>query len=307
MTLAAPFPYFGGKRRIAPLVWRALGDTPNFVEPFAGSLAVLLGRPHAPHVETVNDVDCFVVNFFRALAADPEGVARWCDWPVTEPDVNARHQWLVDSVEFRERMNTDPDHYDVKRAGYWVYGICAFIGQGWCSRAPGVGVQRQLPHLGNAGRGVHRLSQDPKELINYLKLLATRLRRVRIACGDWSRVLTDAVTWRNGLTGIFLDPPYADGDVDYSAGGRGVSAAVAEWCREHGDDKRLRIVLAGYDGEHTMPDTWKVHQWRGNKGYAVDENENRERERLWLSPHCLSIVTQRGLLDLLDEKEDDDG
>ena len=24
--LAAPFPYFGGKRRAAPLVWRALGD-----------------------------------------------------------------------------------------------------------------------------------------------------------------------------------------------------------------------------------------------------------------------------------------
>ena len=30
MTLAAPFPYFGGKRRAAPLVWRALGDPAGY-------------------------------------------------------------------------------------------------------------------------------------------------------------------------------------------------------------------------------------------------------------------------------------
>ena len=26
MTLSAPFPYFGGKRRAAPRIWQALGD-----------------------------------------------------------------------------------------------------------------------------------------------------------------------------------------------------------------------------------------------------------------------------------------
>lgn len=45
MTLVAPFPYFGGKRRAAPMIWPRLGDTPNYIEPFAGSLAVLLARP----------------------------------------------------------------------------------------------------------------------------------------------------------------------------------------------------------------------------------------------------------------------
>lgn len=46
-ALRAPFPWFGGKSRAAPLVWSALGDVANYVEPFAGSLAVLLARPHA--------------------------------------------------------------------------------------------------------------------------------------------------------------------------------------------------------------------------------------------------------------------
>lgn len=45
MSLAAPFPYFGGKRRAAPTIWRALGDPSGYVEPFCGSAAVLLARP----------------------------------------------------------------------------------------------------------------------------------------------------------------------------------------------------------------------------------------------------------------------
>ena len=45
MRLSAPFPYFGGKRRAAATVWRALGDPSGYVEPFAGSAAILLARP----------------------------------------------------------------------------------------------------------------------------------------------------------------------------------------------------------------------------------------------------------------------
>lgn len=57
MTLAAPFPYFGGKRRAAPIIWAALGDPAGYVEPFAGSAAVLLARPtfSGRRVETINE------------------------------------------------------------------------------------------------------------------------------------------------------------------------------------------------------------------------------------------------------------
>lgn len=78
-TLKAPFPWFGGKSRVAPQVWAAFGDVPNYVEPFFGSGAVLLGRPHEPGIETVNDLDGFVANAWRALAHDPEEVAYWAD------------------------------------------------------------------------------------------------------------------------------------------------------------------------------------------------------------------------------------
>ena len=43
--LRAPFPWFGGKRKVADAVWQRLGRVGNYVEPFFGSGAVLLGRP----------------------------------------------------------------------------------------------------------------------------------------------------------------------------------------------------------------------------------------------------------------------
>ena len=181
MTLKAPFVWFGGKRRVAAEVWTALGDVDNYVEPFAGSLAVLLGRPHdlldgQRRAETVNDADGFLANFWRALAHDPEAVAMWCDWPVNEVDLFARHLWLVNTGRSRllEGMEADPDFYDAQVAGWWVWGINAWIGSGWCSgdgpwvdtgdgigKRPhlgdaGQGVNRQLPHLGDAGQGVKR-------------------------------------------------------------------------------------------------------------------------------------------------------
>jgi DNA adenine methylase len=69
-----PFPWFGGKAD-AVAVWEALGDVAHYVEPFAGSLAVLLRRPHpcnrTYYSETVNDLDGYLVNVWRAIQQQP--------------------------------------------------------------------------------------------------------------------------------------------------------------------------------------------------------------------------------------------
>lgn len=62
-NLKAPFPWFGGKSKVSDLVWSRFGDVPNYIEPFFGSGAVLLGRPHEASTETINDLDCMVANF----------------------------------------------------------------------------------------------------------------------------------------------------------------------------------------------------------------------------------------------------
>lgn len=54
--LTAPFPYFGGKATIAPLVWEALGNPVRYIEPFCGSAAVLLARPYEPQGEILRGI-----------------------------------------------------------------------------------------------------------------------------------------------------------------------------------------------------------------------------------------------------------
>ncbi|HEY2512747.1 MAG TPA: DNA adenine methylase [Polyangiaceae bacterium] len=437
-SLRAPFPWFGGKSRAAHIVWAAFGNVPNYVEPFFGSGAVPLLRPHEPKIETVNDADCHLANFWRAVQIDPDAVAQYCDWPVNEADLHARHRWLVrptEFAEFRERMKTDPDYYDAQRAGWWVWGLSMWIGGGWCASANvserrpevtdgggggggggggvhkrgrrsarnssewaarpdltdgGQGVHRKLPDLytrgfgrgiraaapergeaevaekrpnaRNGGQGVHRRTtrNHPAEgeiwekrpvlghgghggrgvvspyvsekipnlsshggngtgvtrlpslgnargvhgaekppCLDWFRALQARLRRVRVCCGDWTRVLGNSVigttTSRNsGMNpcGIFLDPPYSGDEraADlYGVDSGTIAKEVARWAREHGDDPDLRVALCGYEGEHEMPSTWTCVPWKAHRGYAGADNDNKNRERIWLSPHCLPL------------------
>ena len=107
-----PFPWHGSKSRHAATIWRALGNVPNYVEPFGGSLAALLARPTPPGIETVNDANCFIPNFWRAIQQDPEAVADACDWPISEADLVARRQWLQGKQHtLRAKVLEDPDYH----------------------------------------------------------------------------------------------------------------------------------------------------------------------------------------------------
>jgi hypothetical protein len=198
-ALKAPFPWFGGKAIAAPIVWEGLGKVDNYVEPFFGSGAVLLQRPHKPGIETVNDLDRYVANFWRAVQSDPDGVAQ--------------------------------------------------------------------------------------------------MRRVRVCCGDWSRVCGPTVTAKHGLTGVFLDPPYADTAKRvaglYAEDDLSVAHAVREWAIAAGANPLMRICLAGYQGEHAMPPDWRAVRWKANGGYGSQSADgqgraNAVRETLWFSPHCVA-------------------
>jgi DNA adenine methylase len=330
-TLAAPFPYFGGKALACETVWKAFGAVDNYVEPFAGSAAMLLGAPDGKRVETINDADGYVANFWRAVAHDAEAVACYADWPTNEADLFARHSWLVrQRADLLDRLHADPEWSDAKIAGWWCWGACNWIGSGWCSgtgpwvhdgetlvdmrKLPhlgdaGRGINRQLPHLGDAGQGINRKLPHlgnagqgddalPRAVYihEWFSALQARMRDVRVTCGDWSRVVKDSVTTRHGLTGLFLDPPYTKGEMDYSAGGVGgeLATQVREWCAKNGNDKALRIVLCGHAGEHDalLAHGWQTRQWTARKGYAVTDEavENSASETLWCSPHCVPEV-----------------
>lgn len=327
--LVAPFPYFGVKSRAAELVWSLLGDVENYVEPFAGSLAVLLQRPNPTGPETVNDYDAMICNVWRALSYDPDAVAYHADWPCNETDLHARHMWLVHNLERIKAGLDDPEWYDAKAAGWWIWGTCNWIGHGftdgtgpWVLHEGRIVDRRKLPHLGDAGKGINRqlphlsrgqginrklphLSAGQGRydfILGWFSALHARLRDVRVTCGDWSRVLTDSVTTHHGLTAVFLDPPYEHGEMDYGAGGMGLQIAerVRDWCRANGGNRKLRIVLCGHAGEHDslLADGWTAHKWTARKGYANtdDAKARAASETVWASPHCVGAASTQGNL-----------
>lgn len=133
MSLLPPFPWYGGKRRWAPLVWERFGRVGVYSEPFAGSLAVLLHNATPASREIICDTDGGVCNFWRAVRADPEAVAHWADYPTIHQDLTARHRYLVEWLrKHGGRLEQDPDYYDARVAGWWVWGISLWIGGGWC-------------------------------------------------------------------------------------------------------------------------------------------------------------------------------
>jgi DNA adenine methylase len=76
-ALKPPFTYFGGKLSIAGQIAAALPDHEHYVEPFAGSLAVLLAKSES-RMETVNDLDGDLMNFWQVLRDRPADLERVC-------------------------------------------------------------------------------------------------------------------------------------------------------------------------------------------------------------------------------------
>jgi DNA adenine methylase len=69
------FGWYGGKFSHLDWLLPLLPECNHYCEPFAGSAAVLLNRRPSP-VETYNDIDGDVVNFFRVLRERPEELTR---------------------------------------------------------------------------------------------------------------------------------------------------------------------------------------------------------------------------------------
>jgi DNA adenine methylase len=303
--LLSPFPYFGGKRSVASGIWERLGTPAQYIEPFCGSLAVLLAAPKPAALEVVNDGSGFIANFWRAVKHQPAEVARWADYPVSHIDLGARHQWLMAQRHQIGAALQNPDWPgDAKVAGWWLWGQCCWIGSGWCNwfgQIPhasdaGCGVQAigQIPHAGNAGRGIQGIGQSEGEghgdfltscgrtAMRWLRQIADRIERVRIVHGDWSRCLNHNFGGDN--TAIFLDPPYRSYEKLYG-GDIPVADAVAQWAREHAN---LRIALCGHVGDYDLPD-WAVIEWsRGRLTYSG--SKTTDEECVWYSPPCEKVA-----------------
>lgn len=183
------FGWYGGKFNHLDWLLSLLPAAHHYCEPFAGSAAVLLNRIPAP-VETYNDIDGAVVNFFRVLREEPDELARAI--ALTPFSREEFHQAIADDPRAEDRLERARRFYVRARQTRTGLAQTASLGR-WAnckdtSRAGMSGVVSRW--LG----GVEGLPE-----------IGLRLLRVQIE----NRPATDVIRLYDGPNTLFYcDPPY---------------------------------------------------------------------------------------------------
>lgn len=179
-----PFGYYGGKTTLAPMIADLLPAHEHYVEPFAGSLAVLLAKPPA-RWETVNDLDSDLMTFWRVLRDNPVALARAAMLtPHSRAEfIAARDLDVADDVERARRIwvTLSQSRSNTMRTGGWRY-----------KQDPTATGSSMPEHLGTYARR--------------MEAAAERLRNVSLENRDAIDVIRDY--GRHETVCIYADPPY---------------------------------------------------------------------------------------------------
>lgn len=263
-----PLRWAGGKNRIVDWIVPFLdADASVYVEPYAGSAAVLLALPRCYPFEVLNDIDGHLVTFYRVLQdrAKFRELLRRLVWT---PYARAE---LVRAVETLE----DPEADDVSRA--WAVFV-----------AHNQGISgRRADCAGNWGRTTTRDATGPQvSRIHELRSVRDRLLGVQIDNRDALEVIR---YWDSPRTMFYIDPPY---HTDTNPTHRTGYVAIAD----HAHYERLiellvgiqgQVVLSGYEHDVYRPlveagwDRYerRVASFLGNTAIARDR---RRTEVLWV-------------------------
>ncbi|HKD37137.1 MAG TPA: DNA adenine methylase [Pirellulales bacterium] len=183
-----PFGYYGGKFSHLDWLLPLLPECRHYCEPFAGSAAVLLNRlPSA--VETYNDLDGEVVNFFRVLREHADELVRLIGLTPFSRE------------EFSLACQLDPDLGLLERARrFYIRARQVRTGLAQTASLGRWANCKQTSRSGMSGAVSRWLGA-----VEQLPQIAERLLRVQIE----NRPATDVIHLYDGPTTVFYcDPPY---------------------------------------------------------------------------------------------------
>lgn len=175
-------PYFGGKQSIAAQIVSHFPEHDRYVEPFAGSLAVLLAKAPESY-EVVNDLDSRLVRFWRVLRDRGDELERYC---ALTP--HSREEYMTAK---KEGM-VDDELEDARRL--WILHTQsisgAYEGAGW--RSPGTTRKSPGQHFSRFHQRFHGLTD--------------RLRHVSLENVQYTTILNRYRNDEGAL--LYVDPPY---------------------------------------------------------------------------------------------------
>lgn len=258
---APPFVYFGGKASTARRIAGHLPAHEHYVEPFAGSLAVLLAKPRS-RMETVNDLDDAIMTFWRVLRDRPAELARVCHLTP-----HSRAEWQAcEDIEV-------PDELERARR------VWTRLTQGRAGRLNRNGWRHYVAPGGQSTAFPGYLDG----YINRMAAAAERLHHVTLECRPALELIDKYGADPSVL--LYVDPPYLGSTRNGDRGYRHELMSAAEHRELAGALRAARagVVLSGYASDlydlELFPD-WHRSAFASGTGQGGDGWSNRT-EVLW--------------------------
>lgn len=264
-----PFSYYGGKTTLAPQIAALLPEHDHYVEPFAGSLAVLLAKGPS-RCETVNDLDGDLMTFWRVLRDRTRELESAC---LLTPHSRAEYEASTELADLDElerarrvfvRLTQGRSH-SMRPTGWWFR-------RGEYTQAP-------------ADKTFSHASRIPN--------VARRLRAVTLESRDALDVIRDYGTEPSVC--IYADPPYVGSTRATNYGHEMTADAAHEAFAQTCHDAKASVVISGYDSELYVDlfADWHRHEIKAPTTLSGDTDRV---EALW-SNRPFAVHQQDSLLD----------
>lgn len=247
--------YPGSKKRIASWIISHMPPHHSYLEPFFGGGAVLFEKKPSA-IETVNDLDGDVVNFFRVLRNQKEELKEWLKYTPYAREV------------YREAFELHPQS-EIEQAGY--FAVRSMQSHGF--RTNGNCGWKKDVH----GREAAYALRNWNELPELIEEMAARLKEVQIENMP-ALELIRAFNYSDVL--IYADPPYvlstrSRPQYKYEMTNQNHVDLLLELCQS-----KAMVMISGYD----CPLYEKyLSGWRKEQIRARTQNNAARIETLWMN------------------------
>lgn len=260
--------YPGAKWSLAPWICSQIPEHAGYLEPFFGSGAVYFNKTPAK-IETINDIDGRVVNLFRVLREQPEGLAQLIDaTPWSRAEYELSYELVGEGLEDARRF--------LVRC-WQSFGVKLGSRSGWARE------------IKSDRRGRH-YTREWDDLPDRIVAITERLKHVQLECRPALGLIEQ---FREPDVLIYADPPYP-------LGTRGSKNLYSNEMTDHDHEDLLGLlrehpgpVLISTYANQLYEDV--LEGWSQKRARSLAQCGKATVEVLWLNPQVAEQASQREL------------
>jgi DNA adenine methylase len=253
------FTYLGGKFSLLPWLLPKLPDCKHFVDVFGGSAVVLLNRKQSP-IETYNDINHQVVDFFKVLREQPEAL------------VNALQLTPHSRYEYDEAWISESDNAIEKARKFFIRTQQSIHAAGAHDKVKGWAAS-----LTQSRVSISEKTHKWINAVNNLYAVAERLKQVQIECSDFRFIMK---SYDNADSLLYLDAPY---DMTFRSSSRYLFEFAKQdffdmhyWCK----NSKSKVAVSGYNTPFMM-DLFKNFNFHEGPKRKNNLSDKEAFECLW--------------------------